>query len=83
MFVRLLLIAAIIGVVWYLFRRLSPTTKAQQQAPPPTSANPQAAMDRCLECGVHAPEDSGVRYQQAFFCCPEHMNKHIKKMDAE
>ncbi len=78
MIVRLLLLAAILGVAWYLYRRLiKPAAGNDQTSAQQPSA--QATMNRCAECGVHAPEDSGVRYQQLFFCCPEHMNSHIRK----
>lgn len=73
---RLLLILAIAAVGWYLYRRLT------MGAPPPASTPPPAppgAMLRCAECGVHAPEASGVRYQTLFFCSPEHLSEYVRK----
>lgn len=77
---RLLLILAIAGVAYYLYRRLTggnaaagngnPTTTRPADAPPVT---------RCAQCGVHAPEESGVRYQNLFFCTPEHLQEYLRK----
>lgn len=75
---RLLLILAIAAVGWYLYRRLKaggpPATPGQ-----PPAGQKQPAMLRCAECGVHAPEGSGVRYQSQFFCSPDHLAEYLRK----
>lgn len=75
--IRLLLIAAIVAVGWYLYRQWSQPAGPRSDGVPP--APPQTAIARCQECGVHAPENSGVRYQDKFFCCPDHLQSWLKK----
>jgi uncharacterized protein len=71
MIVRLLLIAAIVWVAWMLYRRLNPARPpAGDQQGSQAPANEQ--MARCEQCGVHAPESTGVRYQNLFFCSAAH-----------
>ena len=74
---RILLLIAIVAVAWYLYRRL--TARPGGGTPStPTAANPDA-VTRCEECGVHVPEKNGVRYQERFFCSPEHLNEYRRK----
>lgn len=78
--VRLLLIAAIVAVGWYLYRQMNLPDGSRGGGTggvPP--APPQTAVAKCLECGVHAPESSGVRYQNMFFCCPDHLQSYLRK----
>lgn len=70
MIVRLLLIAAIIWVAWMLYRRLNPARPPAQGQANQAPTNEQ--MARCAQCGVHAPESTGVRYQNLFFCSAAH-----------
>ncbi|MFZ5757699.1 MAG: PP0621 family protein [Pseudomonadota bacterium] len=73
MLVRLLLLAAVAAVAWYLYRRLT----ARPAGQPP--AAPQARISPCAECGVHAPENTGVHFRDHFFCSPEHLQSWLKK----
>lgn len=77
--IRLLLIAAIAAVAWYLFRRLTGGRPAGPTTPPPGNPGQQGTITRCAECGIHAPEASGVRYHNLFFCSPEHLNDYLRK----
>lgn len=77
---RLLLFVAFAAVGWYLFRRIGQASAGAPGNPPPRGTGTAPAMLRCAECGVHAPEDTGVRYQGNFYCCPEHMNDHLRKL---
>lgn len=79
---RLLLFAAIAAVAWYLFRRLANPPAGVGQPPAPQSPQ-QAPVTRCAECGVHAPENAGVRYQNLYFCCPEHLNDYVRKLGSK
>lgn len=77
---RLLLLAAIVAVGWYLYRQWNLPAGGQGGAPgTPPQAPPPQNVTRCLECGIHVPESNGVRYQNMFFCCPEHMNSWLRK----
>lgn len=73
---RLLLLIAIVAVAWYLYRRLRGSGRTP---PPPAPQQPPAAMSACAECGVHAPEQEGVRYQTLFFCSPAHLEAYLKR----
>ncbi|MFZ5722050.1 MAG: PP0621 family protein [Pseudomonadota bacterium] len=79
--IRLLLIAAIVGVGWYLYRQWSRSgsTPAGTAGSPP--AQPQTAIAKCEECGIHAPENTGVRYQDHFFCTPDHLQAWMRRQD--
>ena len=72
---RLLLLIAIVATGWYLYRLAA--GRGTPAAPPPVA--PAPAMNRCAECGVHAPEGDGVRYQTLFFCCPQHLDDYVKR----
>lgn len=77
---RLLLILAIAGVAYYLFRRLTAgNSTSGSDRPAPTRAPDAPPVKRCAECGVHAPEDGGVQYQNLFFCSPEHLQEYLRK----
>lgn len=77
---RLLLIAAIIAAAWYLYRRIAVGKNIGTDNPSaPPAAPGQDIIRRCDQCGIHVPEVTGVRYQALFFCCPEHLNEHLRK----
>lgn len=79
--IRLLLLVAIATVAWYLYRRIKTgagTPTNGNDATPPTTSD-QHIVRRCDQCGVHVPESTGVRYQEQFFCCPEHLNENLRK----
>lgn len=75
---RLLFYIAIAAAIWYVWRRMQ-AGKTQPQNRPPATPVDQGAMGRCAECGVHVPEQSGVRYQTLFFCSPDHLNSYLRK----
>lgn len=75
--VRLLLLIAIAAVAWYLYRRIVVAPKIPPPTPPP-EAGPDP-VTRCEECGVHVPEKNGVRFQDKFFCSPDHLNSYLRK----
>lgn len=84
MLVRILLLVAIVIAGYVLFRRLmgGGGQKPGRPAPPQTSepqAPDPAPVTRCAHCGVHAPESGGVRYQNLFFCSPDHLQAYLKK----
>lgn len=76
---RLLLIAAIVAVGWYLYRRLVIRPGSANPPATPPVATGEDAVTRCAQCGVHVPDKSGVRYQTLFFCSPEHLNEHLRQ----
>lgn len=82
---RLLLILAIVGVAYYLYRRLTSGNRSagNRSAGGDSHAATRAAdappVKRCAECGVHAPEEGGVHYQNLFFCSPEHLQAYLSK----
>ncbi|MFP5383912.1 MAG: PP0621 family protein [Gammaproteobacteria bacterium] len=77
---RLLLILAIAGVAYYLYRRLTAgNSSSGGDRPAATRAADAPPVKRCAECGVHAPEEGGVHYQNLFFCSPEHLQAYLSK----
>lgn len=77
---RLLLILAIAGVAYYLYRRLTAGNQnSGNDSQAATRTTDAPAVKRCAECGVHAPEEGGVRYQNLFFCTPEHLQAYLRK----
>lgn len=81
MFVRLLLIAGIVAVGWYLFRQWTRPASTQKDADksPGQPPEPSPTMVCCEECGVHAPANNGVRYQDRFFCTPQHLQDWLRR----
>lgn len=80
---RLLLLVTLVAIGWFVFRRLGrppanvgggPGRPAGGQQPPA-----QAHVSLCAECGVHAPDNTGIRYQNLFFCSPEHLNAWLAR----
>lgn len=77
--IRLLLFAAICGLVYYIYKR--------SQLPPPSESdqqdNPQLPMRPCAECGVHLPENecssSKIGEDVLYFCCLEHQTAYLEK----
>lgn len=80
MLLRLLLLVAIAIAGYVLFRRLLGRGQARGDQPPSSPPAPDVApVTRCARCGVHAPESGGVRYQNLFFCSPDHLQAYLKK----
>lgn len=77
MVVRLLLIAAIVAVGWYLYRQWTRPGSSQEGVGTPPAEPP--AMAKCEECGVHVPASGGVRYQDHFFCTPQHLQDWVRR----
>lgn len=76
---RLLLFVLVAAVAWYVFRRLGNPPPAGNPPPPAGQPPATAHMSMCAECGAHAPDNTGVRYQNLFFCSPEHLNAWLAR----
>ncbi len=59
----LLLLAAVIGGLWWF---------ARAGRRPRSSASPAEAMARCEYCNVHVPDSEAVRSDDHTFCSDEH-----------
>jgi uncharacterized protein len=46
--------------------------KQQNDGPSPASRSSGHLMIGCEQCGLHVPENEGVRVQGRFYCCAEH-----------
>lgn len=67
---RLLIIALIIGLGFYLYRRL--TARPAPQKPPKVHST-QAV--KCELCGLHIPENEAIRRDNHLYCCQDHADK--------
>ncbi len=69
---RLLIIALIVGIGFYLYRRL--TIKPPAPKPKPPQARPTQAV-KCELCGLHVPEHEAIRRDNHSYCCQDHADK--------
>jgi uncharacterized protein len=67
MLTRTIMIAALVWLAWWLYRR------ARVEKSPPASA---AVMRQCAHCGLHLPADEAVSGSQAYFCSVAHKDAH-------
>ena len=68
----LLVIALVVGVLWWLQRGRDRTpVQATQKATPPAPG----IMRACSHCGVHMLEQDMVHGQRGHYCSTEHMNQ--------
>ncbi len=44
----------------------------ERVAQPQTTSAGSSLMRECVKCGLHVPENEGVRVQGLFYCCAEH-----------
>ncbi len=68
---RLLIITLVIGVGFYIYRRLT------MKPPPPTNStqvNSTHAV-KCALCGLHVPDDEAIRRNNQTYCCQDHADK--------
>lgn len=73
---RLLFIAAVFGLVYWLlksYRRQDTGT----DSPRPTVED----MVRCAECGVHFPRSEGIMAGGKFYCSQEHYRAHANRTE--
>lgn len=65
---KYLLLLAVLALLWSLWKK-------RQDAPPHDmpGADPEPLnMQICAHCGVHFPENEGVRDGADFYCCEAH-----------
>jgi uncharacterized protein len=70
MLLRLVLIAALIGTVIWLWRKSRrPTAIAK---PTEVAGEP---MQRCARCGVHVPQRLAISADQLYYCSQAHLQQ--------
>lgn len=75
MLARTLVIAAMLGLAYYLYRRWQDAKKIAASNHPP---EPQA-MRKCTHCGVHLPEKEAVSLNQLYFCSEDHKHRYLQE----
>ena len=71
---RLLIIALIIGGIFYIYRRLKNAPSKPQQ---PQERSTHAV--KCELCGLHVPEHEAVRRDNHIYCCRDHADKAARQ----
>jgi uncharacterized protein len=69
MAMKYLLLLALLGVVWWSWK------KRNEQPPAERSARPDPAPEKmltCAHCGVHMPESDALTDGAQRYCCAEH-----------
>lgn len=74
MLARTLVIAAMVVLVYYLYRRWSEAKKVAEAPPKKTQA-----MKKCAHCGLHLPEKEAVSQNQLYFCSEEHKTLYLQE----
>lgn len=67
---RLLIIAAIIWLVWFLIKRWRDEREAKKVLEKPPK-NPEI-MQQCAHCGAHFPVSEAVYEKHKPYCCEAH-----------
>lgn len=71
---RLLILFAVLGAGWWLWRRMNQPTRTELPPVAPL-ANPNTQMVRCRQCGLHIPKPEAVMHSEHTYCCIEHQQK--------
>lgn len=69
-FIRLLILAAVIWLIYRLARRLLP------RKPAVTGRSEGTRMVRCAQCGVYVTEEDACKKNGEAYCCEDHYLKH-------
>ncbi|OUD15214.1 PP0621 family protein [Thioflexithrix psekupsensis] len=78
MFFRWIVLAIILWLTWHVARRLwREHQKRELQAQQPTELSTQKML-RCPQCGVHFPEQEGVKSGETVFCSTRCAREHVK-----
>lgn len=67
---RLLIIALVVGVGFYIYRRL--TIKPPAKKPPQVHSTQTV---KCELCGLHIPEHEAIHRDNHIYCCQDHADK--------
>ena len=70
--IRLIIIAALIGLALTIFRRFK--TKKQEK---PAHKIENQNMVKCHHCGLHLPEPDAIKHGEHFYCSKEHAEENI------
>lgn len=66
---KYLLLLAVLALLWSLWKkRRDAPPRHDQPRPDPAPLN----MQVCARCGVHFPENEGIRDGADFYCCEAH-----------
>lgn len=77
---RLLLIALIAYLIYWLLRRAHPLPPPRER--PWNSQNNSTQgilMRRCAQCGIHIPDNEAVAAQGRYFCCAAHRDQFYRQ----
>ena len=72
---RLLFLAVIAAVVYWLLRSYSKQITADEDESAPAAED----MVRCAHCGVHLPKREGVLAGGEYYCSEAHRRAHFDK----
>lgn len=80
---RLLLLAAVVALLYWGWRRLTaPRRQAGPRQAGPRQAGPGSEpMVRCTHCGVHLPESRALRDETRWYCGPEHLEADARERE--
>ncbi|QET00581.1 hypothetical protein FOB72_00085 [Cupriavidus pauculus] len=87
----LILLAIVLGILWWLRDRAG-TRRAGPEAPPKTKARTARAGDgandgpdggmepmvQCAQCGVHLPRGEAIGWQGLHYCRRSHLPDHTE-----
>jgi uncharacterized protein len=63
------LLAALVFVVWWLWRKAQATRASGQQSQPPREVE---QMIKCSHCGVNQPVSESILAGERYYCCAAH-----------
>jgi len=77
--VRLITIAAVIWVVWFLLKRFQEKLahRREHQQVSRKKSNPVSNIKKCTVCGVHVPESEALEHNGQYFCSLAHKKANL------
>ncbi len=67
---RLLIAAAIVWLLFYVYRRIHKTVADRRQSPRKITETKE--MVRCERCGLHIPSTEAIEQAGHYYCSQEH-----------
>lgn len=73
---RLLFLAAIVIVVYLLFKSYGNRASGEKTRGQAEESAPAEDMVRCIYCGVHLPKSESIVADGKYYCCEAHRRAH-------